>query len=185
MPLSEIISSLFGLWRILLIDKRSIQFFDNSYSRAIRSFIIPGITYLAILAIIFLRTETYEGNLPLSLVLLAQTLRFIITLCGSLIITYSILKHLEKSKEFMRYVQMSNWLAILAFFLTLPIIFIDPATEPMAQFFFFILLFFQKIYEWFIIQITFQIQWYYILLILVAGEVVHTLVSAMAYVIIY
>lgn len=185
MAFNEIIRAIFGVWRLFLIDKNGIHFFDNTRERTIRSFIVPAITYGIILLAIAQKSTNYEGLIPLHIALIIQGIGFSISLFGYFIATYYLIDYLEKKKEFMRYVQVSNWMTLVGLLLVLPIIFISADINPMIQFFFLILMIFKKIYDWFIVQSVFKIKWHWILLVLMIGEVIDALTSAMAYTIVY
>lgn len=185
MSLSEIIRSLFGLWRLLLIDKNGVYFFDNTRNRTLRSFYIPAFVYSIVLCLMMTRAESYQGIPPLWVAFIVQGLALAISLCGTLLVTYVLVSHLEKKQDYMRYVQVNNWMALISLLLLLPAFFIQQSNEHSLGFILILLMIFAKIYGWFVVQSVFKIQWYWVLLILLSHEVIEAMTSAMAYTIIH
>ena len=184
MSLREIIRSLYAVWRVFLFDMRATQLFDDDRNRAARSFIIPILAYLIILSL-GIQQKPYEGTIPFSLALLAQSLGFIITLCGYFLGVYILMSTIEKKEHFIRYVQINNWMSVILLLFSILLLFIQSIDASWGNVIFLTLGIITKLYDWFIVQTVFKVQWYWILFTLLIGEAIETIVASSIYNVIY
>lgn len=118
--LREVASSLFGAWRLALMDAKGMEYFDRSVAGAIRSFSAAVIVAPAYLVLVLMRLGEDAGNVSLGNFLLVESIAYVISWTAYPLIMDDMSRILDCNPRYPAFLSAYNWSAVLQMLVYLP-----------------------------------------------------------------
>ncbi len=118
--LREAASSLYGAWRLALMDAGGMAYFDRSVGGAIRSFSAAALVAPAYVLLVLLRLGGDAGNVSFGNFLLVESIAYIISWTAYPLIMDDMSRILDCSDRYPSFLSAYNWSAVLQMVVYLP-----------------------------------------------------------------
>lgn len=119
--LREIVTSLYGAYRLARFDAKGMDFFDASAGGFWRSFWAAVLVAPVYLFLLMVRYSSESGEVSLSHFLTVEAMAYVIAWLAFPVVMASLARTLDREAFFIRYIVAYNWAAVLQNALYLPI----------------------------------------------------------------
>ena len=158
--LREAAYSLYGAWRLALMDVKGVEFFDRSVAAALRSFAAAAIVAPAYLLLVLLRLGEDAGNVTFANFILVESIAYVISWTAYPLIMDEMTRILDCSDRYPVFLSAYNWSAVLQILVYLPAVAISESGILAPAFSDTITLMATMVvltYQWFVTQATLQV----------------------------
>jgi len=120
--LREMAYSLFGAYRLALMDASGLDYFDRSSAGALRSFFAAVVVLPAYVLLVLLRLGDDEITAPLPTLLLIEGIAYVISWTAYALIMDEMSRFLDRGDRYPAFLSAYNWSSVLQMGVYLPAI---------------------------------------------------------------
>ncbi len=121
-PLREVVYSLYGAYRLALMDARGMEFLNRSVEGCLRSFWAAGLVVPAYLLLVLMRLGEESGNVSFIHFMLVEIIAYIISWTAYPLIMDDLSRMLDCSDRYPAFLVAYNWSSPLQMLVYLPAI---------------------------------------------------------------
>jgi len=120
--LREVATSLFGAYRLAMMDPRGLEYFDRSTAAAIRSFFAAVLMLPFYTVLVLLRLGDDEVTVSLPALLLIEGIAYVISWTAFALVMDELSRFLDRGDRYPVFLSAYNWSAVLQMGVYLPAI---------------------------------------------------------------
>jgi len=159
-PAREVVSSLYGAYRLARLDAGGLQFFNDSTDGFWRSFFASVIVLPFYLVLLVVRHNTTLEHVAAFRFYTVELIAYVIAWVAFPLVMVSFAKVLDRDRFYVRFIVAYNWAAVLQNGIYLPITILTAAgllSDPLANTFALTALAAIVVYVWFVTRTALEI----------------------------
>lgn len=118
------IPKLRGALELALFMGQGLDFFSNDKREMLRSFVIPVLLFPLTLLTVYVAQRPEIAGTDFGIVMVLYLVRACLTMAMVIGLYYGVGRALDRHKDFFKFLTVSNWLALLEAFISLPILYL-------------------------------------------------------------
>ncbi|MEI8393908.1 MAG: hypothetical protein WCF85_04170 [Rhodospirillaceae bacterium] len=181
--LREILFSLYGTWRLALMEASGLEFFDRSVAGAMRSFFAAILVLPAYILLLYIRLRSDDVSTAWSALFLVEGSAYVISWCSYALIMSEISRFLDCSEKYPGFLCAYNWSSVLQMMVYLPAILISESgvvSPDAGSAIVFVATMIVLTYQWFITRVALDLTAYNALGLVMLDLVLSVFISGAA-----
>jgi hypothetical protein len=157
---NEVLQGAYGAWRLLLGDRRGLEWIDRSPMGAWRSFLLAPLLFPLDLINIGIAAQLFHSTAPWFQIVIVDLVIYTISWAAYPLLMLALAPALDREREMLGYIAVSNWSSVIltAFSLFLALLlWTDVAADALTVLLTYVLIAIQFVYGGFIAKIALNV----------------------------
>ena len=107
--IEEVVTGLYGAWRLFLRDRRAVALFDDSYAGVIKSFFCAVIVLPGYVLILAFTPSVVKSDASTFRIVAVNLIAYVLSWVAWPLLMAYVAPAIDRSKEYCRYVVAANW----------------------------------------------------------------------------